>query len=73
MFLQSQGAEDELKHAVAFVRPVTVAFEVVNGFRAYNGGVYTSTSCGNSPLVSFVGNVMMSPIKENKFIWKKKS
>ncbi|XP_073149990.1 vanillin synthase [Henckelia pumila] len=44
------GAEDELRHAVAFVRPVSVAFEVVNGFKAYNGGVYTSTSCGNSPL-----------------------
>ncbi|XP_075473807.1 vanillin synthase [Primulina tabacum] len=43
------GAEDELKQAVAFVRPVSVAFEVVNGFRAYNGGVYTSTSCGHSP------------------------
>ncbi|XP_073289845.1 vanillin synthase-like [Primulina huaijiensis] len=43
------GAEDELKDAVAFARPVSVAFEVVNGFRAYNGGVYTSTSCGNSP------------------------
>ncbi|KAL6507140.1 hypothetical protein OROHE_022039 [Orobanche hederae] len=44
------GAEDELKHAVAFARPVSVAFEVVNGFRAYKGGVYTSTKCGSSPL-----------------------
>ncbi|KAK4487627.1 hypothetical protein RD792_005721 [Penstemon davidsonii] len=44
------GAEDELKHAVAFVRPVSVAFEVVNGFRAYKGGVYTSTTCGSSPM-----------------------
>ncbi|KAL0288280.1 UNVERIFIED_CONTAM: Thiol protease aleurain [Sesamum calycinum] len=44
------GAEDELRHAVAFVRPVSVAFEVVNGFRAYKGGVYTSTKCGSSPM-----------------------
>ncbi|KAK4483691.1 hypothetical protein RD792_010892 [Penstemon davidsonii] len=44
------GAEDELKHAVAFVRPVSVAFEVVSGFRAYKSGVFTSTTCGNSPM-----------------------
>ncbi|KAL0346760.1 UNVERIFIED_CONTAM: Cysteine proteinase 3 [Sesamum calycinum] len=44
------GAEDELKHAVAFVRPVSVAFEVVSGFRAYKSGVYTSTTCGSSPM-----------------------
>ncbi|KAL8464098.1 hypothetical protein ACS0TY_033863 [Phlomoides rotata] len=44
------GAEDELQHAVAFVRPVSVAFEVVNGFRAYESGVYTSTTCGNTPM-----------------------
>ncbi|XAR51088.1 Cathepsin H [Bertholletia excelsa] len=44
------GAEDELKHAVAFVRPVSVAFEVVSGFRLYKSGVYTSDTCGNSPM-----------------------
>ncbi|KAG5559119.1 hypothetical protein RHGRI_008890 [Rhododendron griersonianum] len=44
------GAEDELKHAVAFVRPVSVAFEVVNGFRLYKDGVYTSDSCGTTPM-----------------------
>lgn len=44
------GAEDELKHAVALVRPVSVAFEVVTGFRAYKKGVYTSTTCGSSPM-----------------------
>ncbi|XP_047164775.1 pro-cathepsin H-like [Vigna umbellata] len=44
------GAEDELKHAVAFVRPVSVAFEVVNGFRFYEKGVYTSDTCGTTPL-----------------------
>ncbi|KAK4756882.1 hypothetical protein SAY87_007009 [Trapa incisa] len=43
------GAEDELKHAVAVVRPVSVAFEVVSGFRFYKSGVYTSATCGNTP------------------------
>ncbi|KAL0908398.1 hypothetical protein M5K25_022892 [Dendrobium thyrsiflorum] len=44
------GAEDELKHAVGVVRPVSVAFEVVTGFRFYKKGVYTSDTCGKSPL-----------------------
>ena len=51
-----QGAEDELMHAVAFVRPVSVAFEVVNGFRFYKSGVYTSDTCGTTPMVSFLQN-----------------
>ncbi|RRT47643.1 hypothetical protein B296_00053600 [Ensete ventricosum] len=45
-----KGAEDELKHAVGVVRPVSVAFEVVNGFRLYKGGVYTSDTCGKTPM-----------------------
>lgn len=49
--IKPQGAEDELKHAVAFVRPVSVAFEVVDPFRSYSGGVYTSTTCGSDPMV----------------------
>ncbi|XP_074280750.1 thiol protease aleurain-like [Silene latifolia] len=44
------GAEEELKDAVAFVRPVSIAFQVVNGFRLYKEGVYTSTTCGNTPM-----------------------
>ncbi|KAH6818370.1 aleurain-like protease [Perilla frutescens var. frutescens] len=44
------GAEDELKHAVAFVRPVSVAFQVVDGFRSYKSGVYTTTTCGSTPM-----------------------
>ncbi|TKY54415.1 Thiol protease aleurain [Spatholobus suberectus] len=44
------GAEDELKHAVAFVRPVSVAFEVVSDFRFYKKGVYTSDTCGSKPM-----------------------
>lgn len=47
-----QGAEGELKHAVALVRPVSVAFEVVSGFRFYKKGVYTSNTCGSKPWVS---------------------
>ena len=46
-----QGAETQLKHAVATKRPVSVAFEVVNDFRLYNGGVYTSSVCHTSPQV----------------------
>ncbi|OMO91796.1 hypothetical protein COLO4_18094 [Corchorus olitorius] len=44
------GAEDELKHAVGLVRPVSVAFEVVNSFRLYKDGVYTSDTCGSTPM-----------------------
>ncbi|KAK4746833.1 hypothetical protein SAY87_025870 [Trapa incisa] len=44
------GAEDELKHAVAVVRPVSVAFQVVSGFRFYKSGVYTSDTCGSTPM-----------------------
>ncbi|MBF6271732.1 hypothetical protein IU460_29175, partial [Nocardia farcinica] len=44
------GAEDELKHAVAFVRPVSVAFEVVGGFRLYKEGVFTTNTCGSTPM-----------------------
>ncbi|XP_047323513.1 thiol protease aleurain-like [Impatiens glandulifera] len=44
------GAEDELKHAVGTVRPVSVAFEVVNSFRFYKKGVYTSGNCGKTPM-----------------------
>ncbi|KAK8459867.1 hypothetical protein SEVIR_2G230100v4 [Setaria viridis] len=44
------GAEDELKDAVGLVRPVSVAFEVINGFRLYKSGVYTSDHCGTTPM-----------------------
>uniref|UniRef100_A0A0D6R7U7 Peptidase C1A papain C-terminal domain-containing protein n=1 Tax=Araucaria cunninghamii TaxID=56994 RepID=A0A0D6R7U7_ARACU len=46
----SLGAEDELKHAVGLVRPVSVAFEVINEFRFYKGGVFTSTHCAQGPM-----------------------
>lgn len=44
------GAEDDLKYAVGLVRPVSVAFEVVDGFKLYESGVYTSNSCGSDPM-----------------------
>ncbi|KAG0451927.1 hypothetical protein HPP92_025938 [Vanilla planifolia] len=44
------GAEDELKHAVGLVRPVSVAFEVVKGFNLYKKGVYSSDTCGRDPM-----------------------
>ncbi|KAL5715331.1 cathepsin H [Ranunculus cassubicifolius] len=44
------GAENELKDAVAFVRPVSVAFQVIHEFRLYNGGVFTSDHCGSTPM-----------------------
>ncbi|XP_058108608.1 oryzain gamma chain-like [Magnolia sinica] len=44
------GAEDELKHAVGTVRPVSIAFQVVGGFRLYKKGVYTSNTCGSDPM-----------------------
>uniref|UniRef100_A0A0E0ESP3 Peptidase C1A papain C-terminal domain-containing protein n=1 Tax=Oryza meridionalis TaxID=40149 RepID=A0A0E0ESP3_9ORYZ len=44
------GAEDELKNAVGLVRPVSVAFQVINGFRMYKSGVYSSDHCGTSPM-----------------------
>jgi len=44
------GAEDELKHAVGLVRPVSVAFEVIAGFKQYKEGVFTSYHCGSTPM-----------------------
>jgi hypothetical protein len=53
-----KGAEDELKNAVGLVRPVSVAFEVIDGFRMYKSGVYTSDHCGTTPMVSIVNFVL---------------
>ncbi|CAH8362398.1 unnamed protein product [Eruca vesicaria subsp. sativa] len=43
------GAEDELKHAVGLVRPVSIAFQVIKSFRLYESGVYSDSNCKNSP------------------------
>jgi len=45
----SLGAEDELKAAVGLVRPVSIAFEVIQDFRFYKDGVFTSETCGQGP------------------------
>ncbi|KAK3436167.1 hypothetical protein EUGRSUZ_C00812 [Eucalyptus grandis] len=44
------GAEDELKHAAAVIRPVSAAFQVVREFRFYKLGVYTSDTCGSTSM-----------------------
>ncbi|KAI3775613.1 hypothetical protein L1987_50194 [Smallanthus sonchifolius] len=46
----TMGAEDELKHAVGVVRPVSVAFQVIDNFRLYTGGVFTSDVCGSDSM-----------------------
>lgn len=43
------GAEPELTEAVATEGPVSIAFQVVDDFRLYRSGVYTSTKCKNGP------------------------
>ncbi|XP_038698899.1 thiol protease aleurain-like [Tripterygium wilfordii] len=44
------GAEDELKHAVGLVRPVSVAFQANKEFSFYKRGVFTSNTCGSTPM-----------------------
>lgn len=45
----TEGDEVELGEAVFEHGPVSIAFEVVDGFRDYTSGVYTSDVCKNSP------------------------
>ncbi|GBG72039.1 hypothetical protein CBR_g10974 [Chara braunii] len=45
----TEGAEDDILEAVALVQPVTVAFQVVDGFRFYKSGVYSSPTCKSGP------------------------
>ncbi|CAK9190649.1 unnamed protein product [Sphagnum troendelagicum] len=45
----TEGAENELKHAVATVRPVSVAFEVIDSFMLYKSGVFSDPGCHDSP------------------------
>ncbi|KAE8710443.1 Thiol protease aleurain [Hibiscus syriacus] len=42
------GAEDELKHAVALVRLVSVAYQVISSFRLYKSGVLSDETCGRT-------------------------
>ncbi|KAL2622996.1 hypothetical protein R1flu_003201 [Riccia fluitans] len=41
--------EDELKDAVAFQRPASIAFEVIDGFSLYSSGVYSDPKCHSGP------------------------
>lgn len=42
------GDEVELLHAIFEHGPVSVAFQVVDGFKEYSSGVYHSTVCNNT-------------------------
>ena len=41
--------EDELAAAVAYIGPVSIAFQVLPDFMHYSGGVYNNVTCSNSP------------------------
>lgn len=45
----TQGDEDQLTLSLAYYNPVSIAFEVVDDFRFYKEGVYSSDKCGNGP------------------------
>ena len=46
----TEGDEVELKQAVFQHGPVSIAFQVVDGFRDYKDGIYTSQTCLNSTM-----------------------
>lgn len=58
-FVLKQGAENELKHAVGTMRPVSVAFEVINKFRLYSSGVFSSPLCHDGPQVTHLLNIFV--------------
>ncbi|CAN0194355.1 unnamed protein product, partial [Phaeothamnion confervicola] len=41
--------ENELQAAIAFVGPVSIAFQVTSDFKSYAGGVYDNPTCGSLP------------------------
>ena len=43
------GDEDGIQQAVATVGPVSIAFQVIDGFKNYAGGVYAGENCGTGP------------------------
>jgi len=45
----TQGDENELKEHIYAHGPVSIAFEVVDGFHDYTSGIYTSTVCKDQP------------------------
>jgi cathepsin H len=48
-FNVTEGDEESLKRIVATVGPVSVAFQVVEDFRLYKHGIYSSSKCGSGP------------------------
>lgn len=42
--------EGELADAIAFKGPVSVAFQVITGFKDYRSGIYQSNDCKNGPM-----------------------
>lgn len=44
------GDEDALKYHLATTGPVSIAYQVADDFRDYQGGVYTSTRCKNGAM-----------------------
>jgi len=44
----TEGDESELEVAIFYFGPVSITFEVVDGFRDYSSGVYVSNTCKNS-------------------------
>ena len=46
----TEGDEDSIKHILANVGPVSIAFEVVDDFRLYKRGIYSSDVCKKGPM-----------------------
>uniref|UniRef100_A0A7S3ISI1 Peptidase C1A papain C-terminal domain-containing protein n=1 Tax=Strombidium inclinatum TaxID=197538 RepID=A0A7S3ISI1_9SPIT len=44
----TEGDENELQKAVYHAGPVSVAYQVVDGFKDYHSGVYTSDTCNST-------------------------
>ena len=45
----TEGDEESLMHHLVRKGPISIAFEVVDDFRLYKSGVYTSKTCKNGP------------------------
>lgn len=44
----SQYNETDIYYKVGTVGPVSICYDVVSGFSSYSGGIYSSTTCGNT-------------------------
>lgn len=45
----TEGDEDTIFQAVTYLNPVSIAYQVVDDFMHYAGGVYTSETCKKGP------------------------